>query len=161
MSGPFPVGHQPRALDLDLLRRGLAWTCDDPGPQPEGGVMSHHGMLTELSDKLHVSVTPDGYEHLVVVSCSTGRWSEKQRAYVMPTKKQETFVAGAVEPYGIARTWLHKDGRSWALKKLAHPDVKRLVDNYHKGCPDHPHESVFCKCGWYDRHPVVFPEGWR
>lgn len=147
--------HTPRLRAA--LTLGLTWLHHTP--QPNGAVISHHGMqLTEPDADRRLTFIPHGWNnHAVIVLAVLNPTHDPQRPYDPPTNPlapdELDTTTHLLTTLGatVVHTWNghpHTTG-SLALAEPAHPTLTAAVARYHDGCPTHPEHHVFCHCGWY------------
>lgn len=138
-----------------VLAAGLGWLYDTG--QPEGAVLQHHGTTLQAGGR-HYQFCPQGaYQRpVIVVHVTKPEWAPGARGPVLlnPLAANEMAdLAAAVEALGfeVATTWNGHPGPtgSIGLKRPAHPSLLAALARYRTGCPEHPREHVFCRCGWY------------
>jgi len=145
--------------DRELIEAGMTWLRESK--HPEGALMQHHGIFARLLERsdLSVSLVPMGNADQPILCIETPLDADSLHRSLTSNEKEFFDSIPDVEQ---AVAWESNRGRSYPLALTVSPDVRLLVETYRKGCPTHPAESVFCKCGWFanGRGLVVMPEGW-
>lgn len=140
-----------------VLFMGLKWLFHIE--QPDGALISHHGVTLGADNNRRYSFTPYGYDNhpVVVASVADVKYIDRKefREFTNPIAPDELDQLSAdltAMGFGVAKTWNGHPGitGSVGLKQTAHPTLLAAVGNYQAGCQQHPGKSVFCDCGWRD-----------
>jgi hypothetical protein len=155
----------------DALAVGLHWLHEVE--QPDDAVLQHHGafMLAGRSRTFPAIARPrllrfvplarDG-RAVVVVTIAKNEYDGEGNVLHRLLPEELAVVTGMIESLGgaVEFSWNGHPAEtgSLALKRPAHPTLVAAVERYHKGCPEHPKEGVFCGCSWYQRgHSKLIP----
>ncbi|MEV4079727.1 hypothetical protein AB0J43_05480 [Nonomuraea fuscirosea] len=146
------------ANNEQTLAAGLAWLYDTE--QPDDALVSHHGeMLPGVGNRLFGFI-PQGWDGHAIVTVEVQSVEYKvEQGYDVPANPLE---AGELEDLTsqlaalgatVISTWNGHPATtgSLALQRSAHPSLLAAVSRCSVGCLEHPRESVFCKCGWWQQ----------
>lgn len=149
------------------LQRAVEWL--ESSEHPEGALMTHHGIYAARKfDRFQVSLCPRGAQNgpVVIFNASDVRFDREEgfENPITPEQQAELIaLVGTVRP--VTNHWNGAGTDSLSMLIAAEPSegVDRLLITYHAGCPEHPENRVFCKCGWWGRGAAlaVKPEGWH
>jgi len=121
--------------------------------QPNGALVDHHGIAVHLDDEKRMMwFVPRGANDRPLIVLATKPPINGDALKSVPLGPGEldalaTWCETIRVP--VIRAWNGDlDIGSIALALPAHPSLLRARQAYTDGCPDHPTESVFCRCGW-------------
>lgn len=141
-----------------ILADGLHWLFETV--QSEGAILQHHSIPLAGVANRNLGFCPSGWSNraVVILNVAEVEWRKEGTEWTMlnPLEPDELAdLTNALARLGeeVVHSWNGHpaDSGSVALKRPAHPSLTAAVDLYRAGCPTHPRESVFCKCGWYGR----------
>ena len=138
-----------------ILSTGLAWMYDVD--QPANALTQHHGEASPAVGTRRYGFCPTGAENLPVITVHVARpqWSSGNNMSLLNPiggADEMKLISTLVEEFGYpVREWWngHGDSGSIGLVRPAHRTLRAAVRTYKAGCPTHPNEGVFCKCGWF------------
>jgi hypothetical protein len=141
-----------------VLARSVEWLLRTG--QPDGAIISHHGLLFGPADDRIFLCSPRSALDLPVITVEVEPGKRRYRdrgAYrelANPLRPGELEVlAGLLDALGapVSGTWNGHPTESGSLGLAfpAHPGLLAAERRYRAGCPEHPDKSVFCDCGWY------------
>lgn len=155
---------------VEGLRSAIQWLGSQ---QPQGALVNHLGiyMKKKFADSFCISLCPRGHDGLPVIIFNKRdcRWEGGRQVETITQEHVQQALkivrqAAQLEGNDVKTSWngVGCDSFSIELLKPAGPGVMALLGIYHKGCPDHTDESVFCRCGWFQKAyaKAKLPEGW-
>jgi hypothetical protein len=121
-------------------------------PQPMGALVSPSGISCEEKfTNFVMSCSPKGYKGTPVIVFTRFEGPDFDDV-------ETRYLTNVVREHAeVAETWKGGDGDRWMwglavrLKRPAGSDTLRCLDDYLKGCPDHPGKGLVCYCGWYEK----------
>lgn len=136
------------------LTLGLHWLYETV--QPDDAHAQHHGDLLGADGNRIYRFIPVGARQLpvVVVDVAKVEWVQANPTTMEPANPLEPGELAALAEelrrrgFPVQATWNGDPGitGSVGLARPAHPSQVAAVERYHRGCPDHPQQSVFCNC---------------
>lgn len=145
------TGTDTALLPVDQLAAGLAWLFDTA--QPDDAIVQHHGHASAAFGRRTYGFCPRGHTGHPVISVDVvdtrwlsdeGRWT----ATLYPGEvKQLAAVLTALGRHPVD-TWNGHPAPTGSIEldDPIHPTLDAAVARYRAGCPDHPEQSVFCRC---------------
>lgn len=141
-----------------VLAAGLAWLYDTE--QPDDALVSRHGEMLPGVGNRSFGFVPQGWDGYPVVVVEVASIEYKvERGYEVPANPLEPGeledLTGQLAALGVTviSTWNGHPAitGSLALQRSAHSSLLAAVSRCSAGCLEHPRESVFCTCGWWQQ----------